>query len=83
MRIGIHWRPELPGVDASTRDEDGLRELFGDAEANRILGALAAANDEPVTLTVSGYDAGFLNLEFVNAEFRSVVDAPRQKRRRA
>jgi hypothetical protein len=75
MKIVIHWQPELPGFRSSTRNEDGLRELFDDAEANRILGALATSNGMPVTLTVSGYDAGYLDLDFVDAEFRVLVDA--------
>ena len=73
MKIGIHWRPELSGItDASTRDEQGLRELFGEAETNRILAALAASNGAPVTLTVSGPDAGFLNEDFIYADFRII-----------
>jgi hypothetical protein len=69
MKIVIHWQPELPGFRSSTRDKDGLRDLFGEAETNRILAALAAANGAPVTLTVNGRDAGFLDLDSVQAEF--------------
>jgi hypothetical protein len=69
MKIVIHWQPGLPGFRSSTRDEDGLRALFGDAEANRILAALAASNGAPVTLTVNGPDAGYLDLDIVDAEF--------------
>ena len=83
MRIGIHWRPELPGIDSSTRDEAGLRELFGKAETNRILAALATSNGAPVTLSVNGPDAGFLNLDFIDAEFRIIVDTPQRRRGRA
>lgn len=62
--------PGQPGIiSVSNRDEDGLRELFGEAETNRILAALAAANGAPVTLTVNGPDAGFLDLDFVQADF--------------
>ena len=83
MKIIIHWKPEEPGINSSTRDEHALRELFGQAEANRILSALGSANGEPVTLTVSGHDAGYLDLDFVDAEFRTFVDTPREKRHRA
>lgn len=81
MKIIIHWQPELPGFSSSTRGEDGLRELFGDAETDRILAALAGANGAPVTLTVSGPDAGYLDLDFVDAEFREFVDTPRRRQR--
>ena len=67
MKIRIRWEPEQPSCSYSTRDENGLRELFGDSEATRIVNALAASNGGPVTLTVSGYDAGYLNLDFVDA----------------
>jgi hypothetical protein len=70
MRVRIEWMPGQPGiVDVSNRDEDGLRVLFGETETNRILSALAAANYEPVTLTVNGRDAGFLDRDSVQAEF--------------
>lgn len=78
MKIGILWRPELEGFAASTRDEDGLRELFGAAETERILAALEAGVGVPVTLTVSGPDAGFLDLDLVNAEFRVLGATPRE-----
>lgn len=80
MKIGIHWRPELSGIDASTRDENGLRELFGEAETNRILVALAASNGAPVTLAVNGPDAGFLNLDFIDAELRIIDEGSRATR---
>lgn len=69
MKIRIRWEPEQPGCGYSTRDEDGLRELFGGAEANRILIAIGVANGEPVTLRVNGHDAGYLDLDFIDAEF--------------
>jgi hypothetical protein len=72
MKIGIHWRPELSGIDASTRDENGLRELFGEAKTKRILAALDASNGAPITLSVNGPDAGFLHLDIVDAEFRII-----------
>lgn len=72
MKILIHWQPELPTLGSSCYDEDGLRTFFGDAETRRILDALAAANGGPVTLTVNGPDAGYLNLEPFDAEFRVV-----------
>jgi hypothetical protein len=81
MKIGIRWRPELSGIDASTRDEKGLRELFGEAETNRILAALAASNGAPVTLSVNGPDAGFLNLDLIDAEFRIIDEDSRATRR--
>jgi hypothetical protein len=80
MKIGIHWRPELSGIDASTRDENGLRALFGEAETNRILAALAASNGAPVTLSVSGPDAGFLNEDLIDAEFRIIDEDSRATR---
>jgi hypothetical protein len=73
MKIAIHWRPELGGVDASTRDEDGLRELFGSDETKRILAALEAVKGASARLTVNGPDAGFLDLDVVNADFRVLV----------
>jgi hypothetical protein len=69
MKMIIRWRPELPGFDSSTRDVEGLRELFGDTETDRILAALVAAKGAPVTLTVDGPNAGFVDLDFVQAEF--------------
>jgi hypothetical protein len=61
----------------STRDEDGLRVLFGRDEAARILEALRLAAGEPVTLTVNGPDAGFTT-EFVEARFSVIaMDANR------
>jgi hypothetical protein len=69
MKILIHWQPELPSLGSSCYDEDGLRTFFGESETNRILAALAASKGGPVTLTVSGPDAGYLNLETVDAEF--------------
>ena len=74
MKILIRWRPELPGIDVSTRDENGLRELLGEAATNRILAAVAASNGAAVTLSVNGPDAGFLALGSINAEFTSIDD---------
>ena len=69
MKILIHWEPQFPGINSSTYDEIGLRVLFGEAEANRILAALVASDGGPVTLMVNGPDAGYLDREFVDAEF--------------
>jgi len=74
MKILIHWQPEMPSMGATTCDEDGLRVFFGKAEADRIMDALAGAKGTPVTLTVNGPDAGYLDLDFVDAEF-SVLDS--------
>lgn len=80
MKIRIHWQPELPGFRSSTRDEGGLRDLLGEAERSRILNALGAANGEPVTLTVNGPDAGYLDLDVVQAQFSIFVDTPATNR---
>lgn len=77
MKILIHWQPEMPSLGATTCDEDGLRVFFGKAEADGITNALAGANGAPVTLTVNGPDAGYLDLDFVDAEF-SVLDSKRR-----
>jgi hypothetical protein len=79
MKIVIHWQPELPGFRSSTRDENGLRILFGEVEANRILAALAASGGGPVTLAVNGPDAGYLSLETVDAEFRVLREPNRRE----
>jgi hypothetical protein len=82
VKIVVHWRPEFPGLNSSTMDERDLLLYFGDAEADRILRAIGEANHEPVTLTVSGHDAGYLDLDFVNAEFR-IIDTTQRGRGRA
>jgi hypothetical protein len=69
VKIRIEWMPEDPGSPMlSTRDEDGLRVLFGQDEEARILDALRLAAGEPVTLTVNGPDVGF-NAEFIETRF--------------
>jgi len=80
MKVRIQWMPNEPGVSTSTRDEDGLRELFGQAETDRILEAMSQAGGEPVTLTVSGPDAGF-EVDRVEARFSEVGPWPARFRR--
>jgi hypothetical protein len=71
VKILIQWMPNEPGLSSSTRDEDGLRELFGQAEADRILDAISQAGGEPVTLIVNGRDAGF-TADWVEVRFSEV-----------
>lgn len=72
MRVLIKWMPGEPGcVSTSTRDEAGLRDLFGGAEATRIIEALRLAGGA-VTLTVNGHDAGYMERDLVEAEFVEV-----------
>jgi hypothetical protein len=69
VKIRIEWMPEDPGSPMlSTRDENGLRVLFGRDEAARIVDALRVTSGEPVTLTVNGPDVGF-TAESVEARF--------------
>jgi hypothetical protein len=73
VKILIHWLPDEFGLSSSsTRDEDGLRELFGQAEAARIVDAIGRAAGAPVTLQVNGHDAGF-EKDFVRARFSVVA----------